>query len=304
MFERFTERARRVLFFARYEASQLGSASIDTEHLLLGLIREGKGLSARLFADAGIVLDDLRGEVLRRVPTGPPTPTSLEIPFSAAAKHVLQHAAEEADRLSHDYIGTEHLLLGLLREQGSVAADVLTSRGLRLDSGAREDRRVPQQRRAAGAPWATGRARKHVQVALAALPAVTHRTYPVFRAEAAAAAGYQRLRSRAAGLWLHAHRSHRPRLGRQPLAHRHHRRARRRHAVRLLHPVRADRTVGDLRADVARWHRAAVRPVRHARDATARCLGRQEHRAGRTDAAPLRRGRSRASPLEWRISIW
>ena len=133
MFERFTERARRVLFFARYEASHLGSASIDTEHLLLGLIREGKGLSARLFADAGIVLDDLRGEVLRRVPTGPPTPTSQEIPFSAAAKQVLQHTAEEADRLSHDYIGTEHVLLGLLREQGSLAADVLTSRGLRFD---------------------------------------------------------------------------------------------------------------------------------------------------------------------------
>ena len=133
MFERFTERARRVLFFARYEASQLGSASIDTEHLLLGLIREDKGLTTRLFADAGIALDEVRDELLRRVPARPQTPTSLEIPFSAAAKHVLEHAAQEADRLSHDYIGTEHLLLGLLREQGSLAADVLTSRGLQLD---------------------------------------------------------------------------------------------------------------------------------------------------------------------------
>ena len=133
MFERFTERARRVLFFARYEASQLGSASIDTEHLLLGLIREAKGLTTRLFADAGIALDDIRDEVLRRVPERPKISTSVEIPFSAAAKHVLQHAAQEADRLSHDYIGTEHLLLGLLREQGSLAADVLTSRGLQLD---------------------------------------------------------------------------------------------------------------------------------------------------------------------------
>ena len=71
MFERFTERARRVLFFARDEASQLGSASIDTEHLLLGLIREGEGfLTNRLFADAGVAVDDIRDEVLRRVPRG------------------------------------------------------------------------------------------------------------------------------------------------------------------------------------------------------------------------------------------
>jgi uncharacterized protein (TIGR03435 family) len=133
MFERFTEQARRVLFFAREEASQLGSIRIDTEHLLLGLIREGKGLTNRLFDDAGIALDDIRHEVLRRVPARSKTSTSAEIPFSAAAQRVLQHSAEEADRLLHDYLGTEHLLLGLLSEQGSVAADVLTSRGLRLD---------------------------------------------------------------------------------------------------------------------------------------------------------------------------
>jgi uncharacterized protein (TIGR03435 family) len=133
MFERFTEQARRVLFFAREEASKLGSIRIDTEHLLLGLIREGKGLTNRLFADAGIALDDIRHEVLRRVPARSKTSTSAEIPFSAAAQHVLQHSAEEADRLLHDYVETEHLLLGLLSEQGSVAADVLTSCGLRLD---------------------------------------------------------------------------------------------------------------------------------------------------------------------------
>jgi len=133
MFERFTEQARRVLFFARYEASELGSIDIDTEHLLLGLIRESKGLTNRLFADAGIVLDDIRDEVLRRVGVRTKISTSVEIPFSTAAKRVLEHTAQEADRLLHDYIGTEHLLLGLLHEQGSIAADVLTSRGLRLD---------------------------------------------------------------------------------------------------------------------------------------------------------------------------
>jgi uncharacterized protein (TIGR03435 family) len=133
MFERFTEGARRALFFARFEASQIGSTSIDTEHLLLGLMRESTGLVNRLFADAGIALDDIRDEVLRRVPARTATPESMEIPFSACAKNVLQHAAQEADRLSHEYIGTEHLLLGLLHEHGSLAHDVLTSRRLRLD---------------------------------------------------------------------------------------------------------------------------------------------------------------------------
>ena len=138
MFERFSERALRVLFFARVEASEVGSLRIDTEHLLLGLVRVGKGLTGRLFADAAIALDDIRDEVLRRVPARSKTSTSLEIPFSDAAKRVLQHSAEEADRLLHDYVGTEHLLLGLLSEEGSVAADVLTSRGLQLDR-VRED---------------------------------------------------------------------------------------------------------------------------------------------------------------------
>ncbi len=133
MLERLTERARRALFFARDETSQLGSTSIDAEHLLLGLIREGKGLTGRLFADAGIGFDEIRDDVLRRVPAQPTTSTSAEIPFSAAAERVLQHAAQEADRLLHDSVGTEHLLLGLLSEEGSVAADVLTSRRLRLD---------------------------------------------------------------------------------------------------------------------------------------------------------------------------
>jgi len=99
MLERFSERARRVLFFARVETSELGSIRIDTEHLLLGLVHDGKGLTGRLFADAGIVPDDIRDEVLRRVPARSKTSTSLEVPFSAAAKRVLQHSAEEADRL-------------------------------------------------------------------------------------------------------------------------------------------------------------------------------------------------------------
>jgi uncharacterized protein (TIGR03435 family) len=131
MFERFTQQALRALFFARYEASQLGSIVIDAEHLLLGLIHEPKGLIARLVVDAGIAVGDIRDEVVGRVGVQSKLSISVEIPFSAAAKRVLQHTAEEADALGHDYIGTEHLLLALLREQGSVAGDVLISRGLR-----------------------------------------------------------------------------------------------------------------------------------------------------------------------------
>jgi len=132
MFERYTERARRVLFFARYEASQLGSVSIETEHLLLGLIREGKGLTSRLFSRAQVSLDTIRKEIEGRTVFREKVATSVEIPFSAETKRTLQYAAEEADRLLHNYIGTEHLLLGILREERSLAASILVDKGLRL----------------------------------------------------------------------------------------------------------------------------------------------------------------------------
>ena len=138
MFERYTERARRVLFFARYEASQLGSVSIETEHLLLGLIREGKGLTSRIFARSHLSLEAIRKEVEGRTVFREKVSTSVEIPFSAETKRVLQFAAEEADQLSHNYIGTEHLLLGILREEQSVAATILMEKGMRLAT-VRED---------------------------------------------------------------------------------------------------------------------------------------------------------------------
>src|SRR6201985_1976898 len=131
MFERYTERARRVLFFARYEASQLGSISIETEHLLLGLIREGKGLTSRIFARSHLSLENIRKEIEGRTVFREKVSTSVEIPFSAETKRVLQFAAEEADRLLHNYIGTEHLLLGILREERSVAASILMEKGMR-----------------------------------------------------------------------------------------------------------------------------------------------------------------------------
>jgi ATP-dependent Clp protease ATP-binding subunit ClpC len=134
MFERYTERARRVLFFARYEATQLGSTSIETEHLLLGLIREGKGLTSRIFARSHLSLESIRKEIEGRTVFREKVSTSVEIPFSPETKRVLQYSAEEADRLLHTYIGTEHLLLGLLREEKCVASAILYEKGMRLAS--------------------------------------------------------------------------------------------------------------------------------------------------------------------------
>jgi ATP-dependent Clp protease ATP-binding subunit ClpC len=133
MFERFTESARRTLFFARYEVTQLGATSIETEHLLLGLTRESKGIIAQILALSHVSPNDIRKEVESRSVFRQRIATSVEIPFGAETKRVLQFAAEEADRLGHSYIGTEHLLLGLLREEGSVAASILSVHGLRSD---------------------------------------------------------------------------------------------------------------------------------------------------------------------------
>ena len=110
----------------------MGSQSIETEHLLLGLIREGKGLTSRLFARANVGLDAIRKEIEGRTVFREKVSTSVEIPFSSETKRALQFAAEEADRLLHNYIGTEHLLLGILREERSLAATILVDKGMRL----------------------------------------------------------------------------------------------------------------------------------------------------------------------------
>jgi ATP-dependent Clp protease ATP-binding subunit ClpC len=133
MFERYTEHARRVLFFARHETIRLGRDSIDADQLLLGILRGGEGLIERLLADAHVSIDDLRREIEGPAVIREAVPTSVEIPFTSAAKRVLQFAAEEADRLGHEHIGAEHLLLGLLREERSPAAVLLAGKGLTLD---------------------------------------------------------------------------------------------------------------------------------------------------------------------------
>jgi uncharacterized protein (TIGR03435 family) len=134
MLNRFTLRALQVLFYARSEVSQLGSSVIDPEHILLGVLDEGKGLGSRILARTGGALDDFRSDIVRHLTSREKVPESDEIPFSASCERVLQYAAEEADRLLHNYIGTEHLLLGLLREERSVAAEVLAARGLRIEA--------------------------------------------------------------------------------------------------------------------------------------------------------------------------
>jgi uncharacterized protein (TIGR03435 family) len=134
MFDRFTARAVKVLFFARFEVSELGSDAIEPEHLLLGVLDERKGLGCRILTRTGATLDDFRRDIVRRLTSGEKPPASNEIPFSASCQRVLNYAIEEADRLLHHHIGTEHLLLGLLREERSVAAEVLTSRGLSIEA--------------------------------------------------------------------------------------------------------------------------------------------------------------------------
>lgn len=129
MFERYTENARRVIFFARYEASQYGSPYIETEHLLLGLIRQEQGL-VRMFLGPGDSRAGIRAEIERHITRRERTPTSVEVPLTDDCKKVLKLAAEESDRLFQRQVGTEHILLGLLDVEGSLAAQLLQARGL------------------------------------------------------------------------------------------------------------------------------------------------------------------------------
>ncbi|HEX8138954.1 MAG TPA: ATP-dependent Clp protease ATP-binding subunit [Pyrinomonadaceae bacterium] len=134
MFERYTEKARRVIFFARYEASQFGAPAIEPEHLLLGLMREDKTLTGRFFPRAQVSIEAIRKEIESRTLLREKISTSVELPLAPETKRVLAYAHEESDRLQHRHIGTEHLLLGLLREDRSMAAEILYERGLRLNA--------------------------------------------------------------------------------------------------------------------------------------------------------------------------
>ena len=133
MFERYTEKARRVIFFARYEASQYGSAFIETEHLLLGLMREDKALANRFLRSHGSI-ESIRKEIESRITIRERISTSVEVPLSQECKRILNLATEEAERLGHKNVGTEHLLLGILREEKCFGAEILLERGMRLST--------------------------------------------------------------------------------------------------------------------------------------------------------------------------
>jgi len=132
MFEKYTEKAKKVLFLARYEASQMGSKVIGSEHLLLGLIKEGDELVRDLFQRSNVNLELLRAELEARGPSGEKQAAPIEIPFSEETKKILSCAEEEAERLLHPYVSDEHLLLGLLRVEDSAAGRVLSEKGMRL----------------------------------------------------------------------------------------------------------------------------------------------------------------------------
>ncbi|MGC2161999.1 MAG: Clp protease N-terminal domain-containing protein [Silvibacterium sp.] len=125
MFERYTKKARRVVYFARYEASEFGTDTLGTDLLLLGLLQEDPDLGKWL----GIQHADLRETLIRQVATDKKIPTSVDMPMSAAAKQVFADAKEEAERMASSVIRTEHLLLGLLREQEGRAARLLEEHG-------------------------------------------------------------------------------------------------------------------------------------------------------------------------------
>ncbi|NLF08060.1 MAG: AAA family ATPase, partial [Pirellulaceae bacterium] len=133
MYERFTDRARKVMQLANQEAQRFNHEYIGTEHILLGLIKEGSGVAANVLKNLDVDLRKIRLEVEKLVQSGPDMVTMGKLPQTPRAKKVIEYSMEEARNLNHNYVGTEHILLGLLREQEGVAAQVLMNLGLRLE---------------------------------------------------------------------------------------------------------------------------------------------------------------------------
>jgi len=161
MFDRFTERARKVIILAKEEAKRFNHDYIGTEHILLGLIKEGESVAAAVLQNLGLSLDTIRLEVEKLVQFGPSTIVSGDIPFTPKAKKVIELAMDEARRLGHNYIGTEHLLLGLIKEGEGVASHVLMNIGLDLNKVRSEVIKLlgssaPSQGQGGGAPPAGG----------------------------------------------------------------------------------------------------------------------------------------------------
>jgi len=142
MFERYTERARRVILFARFEAVQFGSTTIETEHLLLALIREDENLTNR-FLRNHCSIQSIRNEIERRTTIREKVSSDIALPMSGECKRILIYASEEAERLNQLHIGTEHVLLGILRDETCLAAEILQQVGLRLNAIREELARTP-----------------------------------------------------------------------------------------------------------------------------------------------------------------
>jgi Clp amino terminal domain, pathogenicity island component/NTF2 fold immunity protein len=147
MFERYSERARRAIFFARYEASQFGSTIIEPEHLLLGVLREDKNVAARFSREMFFSGESLREDITRRLTIRERVSTSHDLPLSEVCKRILVSAAEEAEKMNHRNVSPEHLLLGILREKTCMAAQVLAHYGLKVDAVRQELARgaVPEE---------------------------------------------------------------------------------------------------------------------------------------------------------------
>jgi ATP-dependent Clp protease ATP-binding subunit ClpA len=138
MFEKFTDRARKVLALANEEAGRFQHEYIGTEHILLGLVKEGTGVGANVLKHLNVDLRQIRLEVEKLIRKGPAEDATARLPHTPRAKKVIEYAIEEARMLRHNYVGTEHLLLGLVREEDSVAGQVLMNLGLNLESVRRE----------------------------------------------------------------------------------------------------------------------------------------------------------------------
>jgi len=155
MFERYTETARRVIFFGRYEASQFGGMTMESEHLLLGLIREYTNLIDR-FVPGAPSAEHIPKEIAAHLTVREKTRTSIDLPLSNECKRILAYSAEEAERLNHRHIHAEHLLLGILREENCTAAQILNQLGLKVNIIREELARRPVAEEPAGAGVTSG----------------------------------------------------------------------------------------------------------------------------------------------------
>jgi ATP-dependent Clp protease ATP-binding subunit ClpC len=138
----FTERVRKVLALSREEAAWLHHEYVGTEHILLGIVREGEGVGATVLQNLDVELDELHQKIMDTVKAGRAQTTGPDLPYTSRAKKVLELAMSEARALNHSYVGTEHLLLGLLREEKGIAAQVLTAFGVNLAAVRAETSRI------------------------------------------------------------------------------------------------------------------------------------------------------------------